>query len=59
MWNLKKKLEQTILFTKQKQRQRRRKQMYGYQGRKGVWNELGDWDWHVYTIDTMYKINRQ
>ena len=23
---------------------------------KGVcWDELGDWDWHIYTIDTMYK----
>jgi len=21
----------------------------------GVWEELGDWDWHIYT--TMYKIN--
>ena len=24
-------------------------------GGKGV-DELGDWDWHIYTIDTMYKI---
>ena len=23
----------------------------------GGWDELGDWDWHVYTIDTMYKID--
>ena len=30
--------------------------MYEYQGKKGVWDELGDWNWHVYTIDTMYKI---
>ena len=22
---------------------------------KGEWDELGDWDWHVYTIDTMHK----
>ena len=22
---------------------------------KGVWDELGDWGWHIYTIDTMYK----
>ena len=21
------------------------------------WDELGDWDWHVYTIDTMYSID--
>ena len=19
--------------------------------------ELGDWDWHIYTIDTMYKMD--
>ena len=24
---------------------------------KGGWDELGDWDWHIYTIDTMYKID--
>ena len=23
----------------------------------GWWNEVGDWDWHVYTIDTIYKID--
>ena len=22
---------------------------------KGVWEELGGWDWHIYTIDTMHK----
>ena len=31
--------------------------MYGYQAGKGVgWEELGDWDWHIYIIDTVYKI---
>ena len=25
-------------------------------GEKGM-DELGDWDWHIYTIDTMYKID--
>ena len=29
----------------------------GYQGGKRGWDELGDWDWHIYTIDTMYKID--
>ena len=25
---------------------------------KGIrWEELGDWDWHTYTTDTMYKID--
>ena len=23
----------------------------------GGWDELGDCDWHIYTIDTMYKID--
>ena len=26
-------------------------------GGGGGWDELGDWDWHIYTIDTMYKID--
>ena len=27
-------------------------------GERGVgWDELGDWDWHIYTTDTMYKID--
>ena len=39
------KMAQTILFAKQKQRQKRREQTYGYQGAKGGgWEELGDWD---------------
>ena len=43
MWNLKN-MVQMILFTKEKQRYRRGEQMYGYQGGKWVWDELGDWD---------------
>ena len=26
-------------------------------GETGGWDELGDWDWFIYTIDTMYKID--
>ena len=26
---------------------------------KGEWKELGGWDRHIYTIDTMYKIDNQ
>ena len=26
-------------------------------GKGGGWEELGDWDWRIYTIDTMYKID--
>ena len=57
MWNLEHGI--MILFTKQKQRHRRREQMCGHQGGRGMWDELGDWDWHTYTIGTMYKIDNQ
>ena len=30
--------------------------MYGYRGGVG-WKELGGWNWHIYTIDTMHKID--
>ena len=26
-------------------------------GKRREWDELGDWDSHIYTIDTMYKID--
>ena len=51
-----------ILFARQKYRHRCGKQTYEHQGgnRKGDnWDELGDWDWHIYTSDTMYKIDEQ
>ena len=35
---------QMNLFAKQKQRHRCTGQTYGYQGGKGGWGELGDWD---------------
>ena len=28
-------------------------------GEREGWDELEDWDWHRYTIDTMYKIGNQ
>ena len=27
-------------------------------GERGRWDELEDWDWHIYIIDTMYGIGR-
>ena len=27
------------------------------EGEGGAWDELGDWDWHIDTIDTMNKID--
>ena len=38
------KMIQLNLFVKQKQSQRCREQMYGYQGGKEEWDESGDWD---------------
>ena len=39
-------------------RHRHREQTYGTgAGGKGGWDELGDWDWHIYTIDTLHKID--
>ena len=46
-----------ILFAKQKQRDRHREQMDEYQERKEGSGELGDWDWCIFTIDTLYKID--
>ena len=28
-------------------------------GGQGEWDELGDWDWHIYTIDIMYKLTNE
>ena len=32
--------------------------MDGYQGGEEGLDELEDWDWHVYTIDTVYKVGK-
>ena len=26
-------------------------------GEREMRDELGDWDWHIFTIDTMYKLD--
>ena len=26
---------------------------------KGGWDELWDWDWHIFTVDTMYKMDNE
>ena len=33
------------------------KKIYGYQGGRGAEEQLGDWNQHIYTTDTMYKID--
>ena len=45
-----------ILFGKQKQRHKCEGKTYGHQQGKQRWDELGDWDQHIYTTHTMYKI---
>ena len=34
----------------QKEKHRCREQTYGYQGGKEGWDELEDWDWHIYIL---------
>ena len=46
-----------ILFEKEKQRHRHGEQAYRYQEGKRGWKELRDWDQHIYTIDTILKID--
>ena len=36
-----------------------KKKVYGHQGGKEGWDELGNWDWYIYTIDTTYKIGNE
>ena len=58
MWN-QEKMAQMITFAKQKQRHRCREQTYGCQGEREGCEELGDWDLHIYIIDSMYKIDNK
>ena len=48
-----------ITFAKQKQRHRCKEQTYGCQGEREGCEELGDWDLHIYIIDSMYKIDNK
>ena len=41
-----------------RKRQRHKEQTSGQQSGEGMgWDELGDWDWYIHTIDIMYKID--
>ena len=45
-------------YLQSRNRDRCREQMDVYQGEKWWgWDEVRDWDWHTYTVDTMYKIH--
>ena len=47
------KMAQINLFAKQKQRHRQRKKnVWTPRRTTGRWDKLGDWDQHIYTIDT-------
>ena len=52
MWNLEKCYRWTYLQSRNRDMDVENKFM---DTKVGVWEELGDWDWHIYT--TMYKIN--
>ena len=55
MWNLEKLYRWIYLQSRNRDTDVENK--HEYQGGKGMWDELGDWDWHIYAIDTMYKID--
>ena len=49
-----------ILFAKEKQTQTQRTNVQRQRqemGEEGGWDELGDWALHIYTTDTMCKID--
>ena len=52
VWNLEKLYRWTYLQSRNRDMDVENKFM---DTKVGVWEELGDWDWHIYT--TMYKIN--
>ena len=45
-------------FTCKTETQMKRTDVWILRG-KGEWDELRGWDWHIYTIDTMYKIDNE
>ena len=56
MWNLKKWYERTYLQNRNKVTDVENK-LKNAKREKGRWEELGDWDSHVHTIDTICKID--
>ena len=53
MWNLAKWYRWTYLQNRNRDTDVENKCM----DTKWGWEELEDWDWHIYSIDTMYKID--
>ena len=56
MWNLEKWYRWSYLQNRNRDTDVENKHIDGCKGEEG-WDELGDQDWHIYTIDTMYKID--
>ena len=60
MWNLEKNGIDDLICKAERETQTERTKVWtlGLKGREGK-NELGDWDSHIYPIDTMYKIDNK
>ena len=56
MWTLEKWYRSTYLQNRNRCTDLENKYM-DIKGEGGGWDELGDWNGHIYTIDTMNKIN--
>ena len=46
-----------LIYKAETETQRSRINIWLPSREKGMWDELEDWDWHIYIIDTMYKID--
>ena len=56
MWNLEKWYKWTYLQSRNRDTEVENKHMDTKEGKEG-WDELGNWDWHLYT--TIYKLDNQ
>ena len=56
MWDLEKWYRGTYLQSRNRDTDVENKHTDTVVEGKGEQDVLGDWDWHIYTIDTMYKI---
>ena len=55
MWNLEKWYRWSYVWNRNGDMDIQKKHIDTEGGKGG--DELGDWDWHIYTIDNMYKID--
>ena len=59
MWNLEKWYRWYYLQSRNRDTDVENKCMDTKEERGGQWEEFGDWNWHIYTIVTMYKIDNK